>query len=97
MSESPSTVVADSKDEGGNNMTRIITGGEPLTALDRCDRCGGQAYVKAFLKSGLDLLFCAHHAREHMPALKEQSDSIVDQRSRLETQESAPRDAGSTI
>jgi hypothetical protein len=34
-----------------------------LTALDRCDYCGAQAYVKATLASG-ELLFCAHHAAE---------------------------------
>lgn len=32
-----------------------------LTALDRCDSCGAQAYVRATLASG-ELLFCAHHA-----------------------------------
>lgn len=35
-----------------------------LNALDRCDRCGAQAYVRAVLEStGGELLFCAHHAR----------------------------------
>ena len=31
-----------------------------LTALDRCDRCGSQAYVNIVGSTG-DLLFCAHH------------------------------------
>jgi hypothetical protein len=31
-----------------------------LTALDRCDRCGSQAYVQIVGATG-DLLFCAHH------------------------------------
>jgi hypothetical protein len=31
-----------------------------LTALDRCDSCGAQAYIRVTLASG-DLLFCAHH------------------------------------
>lgn len=31
-----------------------------LTALDRCDRCGSQAYVQISGSTG-DLLFCAHH------------------------------------
>ncbi len=31
-----------------------------LTALDRCDSCGAQAYIKVTVVSG-DLLFCAHH------------------------------------
>jgi hypothetical protein len=34
-----------------------------LTALDRCDSCGAQAYVRATMSTG-DLLFCAHHAAE---------------------------------
>jgi hypothetical protein len=39
-----------------------------LTALDRCDRCGAQALVRATLEHG-DLLFCGHHARQHAEAL----------------------------
>ena len=31
-----------------------------LSALDRCDSCGAQAYIRATLANG-DLLFCAHH------------------------------------
>lgn len=31
-----------------------------LTALDRCDRCGSQAYVKISGSTG-ELMFCAHH------------------------------------
>ena len=40
-----------------------------LTAADRCDRCSAQAYVRATLHAGGELLFCAHHGREHIPAL----------------------------
>ncbi len=32
-----------------------------LSALDRCDSCGAQAYVRATLATG-ELYFCAHHA-----------------------------------
>jgi hypothetical protein len=42
----------------------------PLSAADRCDRCGARAYLRAVLPSGSALLFCAHHAREHAAALK---------------------------
>ena len=42
----------------------------PLTASDRCDRCGAQARVRATLVSG-ELLFCNHHAKEHEPRLRE--------------------------
>jgi len=31
-----------------------------LSALDRCDSCGAQAYIRVTLASG-DLLFCGHH------------------------------------
>jgi hypothetical protein len=31
-----------------------------LTAFDRCDRCGSQAYVKILGHTG-ELLFCSHH------------------------------------
>ncbi|MBO9578920.1 MAG: hypothetical protein J7480_09165 [Microbacteriaceae bacterium] len=31
-----------------------------LSALDRCDACGAQAYVRVTVASG-ELYFCAHH------------------------------------
>ncbi|MBW4032630.1 MAG: hypothetical protein HIU88_08180 [Acidobacteria bacterium] len=34
-----------------------------LSALDRCDSCGAQAYIRVTLSSG-DLLFCAHHGNQ---------------------------------
>lgn len=62
-----------------------------LTAVDRCDRCGAQAYVRARLHAGGELLFCAHHAREHLPRLRPLSAEIHDETDRLhETPESAP-------
>jgi|APGre2960657404_1045060.scaffolds.fasta_scaffold451640_2 hypothetical protein len=33
----------------------------PLTGLDRCDKCGAQAYFRAIMLSGLELTFCLHH------------------------------------
>ena len=41
-----------------------------LTGADRCDRCGGMAYIRATLVSGLDLVFCQRHADEHVDALR---------------------------
>lgn len=55
----------------------------PLTALDRCDRCGAAAYVRATLTSGLDLLFCGHHWRGNEQALLPKIASIQDERDRL--------------
>jgi hypothetical protein len=53
-----------------------------LTAADRCDRCGAQAYVRVRLHSGGELLFCAHHGRKHAPALSERAE-IHDESERL--------------
>ena len=44
-------------------MSIIAEVSEPLTAQDRCDKCGAQAKVRAVLVSG-ELYFCAHHAKE---------------------------------
>ena len=35
------------------------------------------------LASGGDLLFCAHHAREHLPKLREVASDIQDESGRL--------------
>lgn len=55
----------------------------PLTAADRCDRCGAKAYVRARLHAGGELLFCAHHAREHGDKIREIAVSVVDETHRL--------------
>ena len=56
----------------------------PLTAADRCDRCGAQAYLRVELASGgAELLFCAHHAREHGDKLREVGTVVVDETHRL--------------
>jgi hypothetical protein len=49
----------------------------PLTAADRCDRCGAGARVRAVLTSGGELLFCQHHANEHEDRLREMNATIV--------------------
>jgi hypothetical protein len=43
----------------------------PLTAADRCDRCGAAAKVRAVLTSGGELLFCQHHANAYNDKLRE--------------------------
>jgi hypothetical protein len=50
-------------------MTAALASSPTFTALDRCDRCGAQARVRATLAGGGDLLFCGHHARLHADAL----------------------------
>jgi hypothetical protein len=63
-----------------------------LTAVDRCDRCSAQAYARATLHAGGELLFCAHHGREHIPALVGLAD-IHDESDRL----MEPADGGTTL
>ena len=53
-----------------------------LTALDRCDMCGAQAYVRVTLASG-ELLFCAHHGTEYKPKLIETALEWHDESDRL--------------
>lgn len=55
----------------------------PLTAMDRCDRCGAQAYVRTVLTSGFELLFCNHHWQENEPRLRELGVEVHDETGRL--------------
>ncbi|MEV5557463.1 hypothetical protein AB0L44_27750 [Nonomuraea wenchangensis] len=64
-------------------MTGALAPVKPLTALDRCDRCGAQAYIRATLPVGGELLFCAHHGRQHIAALREKGADILDESARL--------------
>jgi len=64
-------------------MTTAVAPSAPLTAEDRCDRCGAQAYLRVELSSGGELLFCAHHAREHGDALRAVATSVHDETHRL--------------
>ena len=64
-------------------MTGAIAPTRPLTALDVCDRCGAQAYVRVLLASGGELLFCAHHGRVHAEALAKVAVDIQDETNRL--------------
>ncbi|MGG5172830.1 DUF7455 domain-containing protein [Pseudarthrobacter sp. J1738] len=55
-----------------------------LDALDRCDRCGAQAYVRVVLESsGGELLFCGHHSRALEATLKPLSSEWHDETARL--------------
>ncbi|QIX28655.1 hypothetical protein ncot_07370 [Nocardioides sp. JQ2195] len=64
--------------------TAVAPSSATLTALDRCDRCGAQAYLRVELASGLELLFCAHHAREHDEKLREVAVTVVDETHKLQ-------------
>jgi hypothetical protein len=64
-------------------LTGAIAPTKPLTALDVCDRCGAQAYVRVLLSNGGELLFCAHHGRKHADALSKVAVDIQDETNRL--------------
>ncbi|HEY9564477.1 MAG TPA: hypothetical protein VIR30_11975 [Nocardioides sp.] len=63
--------------------TAVAPSSAALTAVDRCDRCGAQAYLRVELASGLELLFCAHHAREHGEKLREVAVAVTDETHKL--------------
>ena len=63
--------------------TALAPSSAALSAADRCDRCGAQAYLRVKLQSGGELLFCAHHAREHGDKLKEIAANVVDETHKL--------------
>jgi hypothetical protein len=64
-------------------VTGAVATSKPLTALDLCDRCGAQAFVRVVLPGGGDLLFCAHHGRRHADALAKVAVEIQDETGRL--------------
>ncbi len=72
------------------NATQTQT---PLTAADRCDRCGAQAYVRVMLPSG-ELLFCAHHAREHSDKFATIATHVQDETDRLHSEHGAGAGVG---
>jgi hypothetical protein len=41
-----------------------------FNALDRCDRCGAQAKLRAIMPSSLVLLFCNHHGNKYKYGLE---------------------------
>ena len=65
-------------------MTGAMAPSRPLTAMDVCDRCGAQAYVRAVLPGSGELFFCAHHGRQHADALAKIVIEIQDETQRLQ-------------
>ena len=53
-----------------------------LTAMDRCDSCGAQAYIAADV-NGSELLFCAHHARKNEQKLRPLAATWQDETERI--------------
>jgi hypothetical protein len=56
-----------------------------LSPADRCDRCGARAAVRAVLPGGSDLVFCAHHGRQHVSRLRAVATEIRDDEGVLDT------------
>jgi hypothetical protein len=82
-----------------HDVTSATTAVAPLRLTDRCDApavvglpngrkgrgtCGAQAFLRAVLPGGLDLVFCAHHGREHEAALAAVGATIRDDSGRLD-------------
>ena len=58
--------------------------GPALSASDRCDRCGAQAYVRVTMANGFELFFCSHHSKEHADKLKQVALKIHDESQRID-------------
>ena len=65
-----------------NGAVDELESGPQLTAADRCDSCGAQAYIRVVVNNG-ELLFCAHHGREHAGRMRAAGHEIHDQSGRL--------------
>ena len=78
-------------------MTAVLTPDllpdEALNALDRCDRCGAQAYLRVILASGGELLFCAHHGKKYEENLRSIAAQIHDETDKLVETTAKPTDA----
>jgi hypothetical protein len=72
--------------------TAVAPSSAGLSASDRCDRCGAQAYLRVELQSGGELLFCGHHAREHGEKLKKIAVTFVDETNKLSDTPSSTTD-----
>ncbi|AND16508.1 hypothetical protein C5C18_03505 [Rathayibacter tritici] len=53
-----------------------------LSAADRCDSCGAQAYIRVVVNNG-ELLFCAHHGKKYQEKLSGIAQSWHDESARL--------------
>jgi len=62
---------------------------KPLKASDLCDRCRAPAYVRVMLPGSGELLFCAHHNRQHADALAKIAVEIQDETARLSARPSS--------
>ena len=54
-----------------------------LSLSDRCDSCGAQAFVRATMPSGTQLLFCGHHGNDPRASLLGAGAVLLDETDRL--------------
>jgi hypothetical protein len=89
--DQPATLAQTPREGNEAHVTTAVASRTPLTAADRCDRCGAQAYLRVELSGGGELLFCAHHAREHGDKLREIAVTVHDETDKLtDTPATAP-------
>jgi len=50
---------------------------------DRCDRCGAEAYLRAVMPGGGELLFCAHHGTRYLDKLRGVALHVQDERDKV--------------
>ena len=61
----------------------VLTPAPALGKADRCDRCGAQAFVRAVLPGGGDLVFCAHHGKKYAENLRKVAVDFIDETERI--------------
>jgi hypothetical protein len=69
----------------GDSMTETALAPEAaaqLTAQDRCDQCGAQAYIRVGVGTS-ELLFCAHHGHKYQEKLSSIASSWHDESEKL--------------
>lgn len=64
-------------------MATTLAKATTLTAEDRCDRCGAQAYVRVTLADGGELYFCGHHMRMHESKIRPIAADVHDETGRI--------------
>lgn len=62
--------------------TQAVAELQALTAADRCDICGAQAFIRVVLATG-DLVFCGHHGTANKEKLKPIAISWQDETDKL--------------
>jgi hypothetical protein len=67
----------------------------PLTANDRCDSCGAQAYASALMpRADAPMLFCGHHFARFELKLHASGAVLIDERYRIAEEEARRKATG---